>query len=398
MPRLGSWRPLRDLIVVGTVGVRVPFAHSRDVNTHENRDNMVVTLYKTRAMTLNICTLHPTCMRTRSTSLGAASRRDLSSLASDPPSHVPRRSDRKSRPADARRPPEEGRRCGHGQPRATRAKREVLAHKAADAPRSDASRRRHEKEGAREGVRERTASAPEVRGWRGSISDRLDGIDDACQAPQLHLCGHRQAGKRRRAQTAEAVWTRRVGELEKRTSCWERAVSRWPRRSPWGPYAMPSKRPRRNRSNCRLRSSSRRAVSWTGDERGASWSSMPRSLAGRRRAPPTSSRRWRKGARAPSGARPARRLASARGALAAFLLLRSRRAAQLEGDGRKMSRDQSRLSGWVRGAAAASSDHFLFARSSCEFHLGPPHTVAAPMCIFFARPGAAPPATLDPPR
>ena len=138
MPRLGSWRPFRDLIVVGTVGVRVPFAHSRDVNTHENRDNMVVTLYKTRAMTLNICTLHPTCMRTRSTSLGAASRRDLSSLASDPPSHVPRRSDRKSRPADARRPPEEGRRCGHGQPRATRAKREVLAHKAAHTTRSHA--------------------------------------------------------------------------------------------------------------------------------------------------------------------------------------------------------------------------------------------------------------------
>ena len=94
-------------------------------------------------------------------------------------------------------------------------------------------------------------------------------------------------------------------------------------------------------------------MSWNGNEGGQNGSSMQCKRAGRRCAPPASSRRWINVVRAPSGARSARRLASARGAPSAFLLLRSRRAAWLKGDAGEKSREQSRLSGWAGGTAAA---------------------------------------------
>ena len=63
------------------------------------------------------------------------------------PRHGSRRSDGGTRLDDSWRPPEEGRLRGYGQAWVTRAKREVLALKAARTMRSRASRHRHEKEG-----------------------------------------------------------------------------------------------------------------------------------------------------------------------------------------------------------------------------------------------------------
>ena len=63
------------------------------------------------------------------------------------PRHGSRRSDGGTRLDDSWRPPEEGRLRGYGQAWVTRAKREVLALKAARTTRSRASRHRHEKEG-----------------------------------------------------------------------------------------------------------------------------------------------------------------------------------------------------------------------------------------------------------
>ena len=94
-------------------------------------------------------------------------------------------------------------------------------------------------------------------------------------------------------------------------------------------------------------------MSWNGDEGGQNGSSVQFKRAGRRCAPPTSSRRWMKVVRAAGGARSARRFASARGAPSAFLLLRSRREAWLKGDAGEKSREQSQLSGWAEGTAAA---------------------------------------------
>ena len=63
------------------------------------------------------------------------------------PRHGSRRSDGGTRLDDSWRPPEEGRLRGYGQAWVARAKREVLALKAARTTRSHASRHRHEKEG-----------------------------------------------------------------------------------------------------------------------------------------------------------------------------------------------------------------------------------------------------------
>ena len=77
---------------------------------------------------------------------------------------------------------------------------------------------------------------------------------------------------------------------------------------------MPPRKGRQIPPNTRLRSSSRRSVSRSGDERGRNGSAMQRALTWRRCAAPTSSIPWKKVARASSGARSARRLASAHGA------------------------------------------------------------------------------------
>ena len=110
-----------------------------------------------------------------------------------PPPRVCHQSSAKARPDGSLRALQGGRRQGDTWDRVGRSKTGVLGLKVARAARSQAPSPRHEKTSPQRGARESSVHARKACGRRGSMSNRLGGINDACPAAQLRLHGRRRS-------------------------------------------------------------------------------------------------------------------------------------------------------------------------------------------------------------